>query len=639
MKQAYKLLVCINIFISTISSAFAAVDYPAFLIPDSLKESAFSVIRSYDIVCTQTSMTDATYKITKIVTILDRRADNSANFSLSGDKFHDLSSFSGTISDAMGKVVKKIKKSDLSISTMNLDGYTFSTDDYTASYECKYPTYPFTVEYTYEVKMKNGILSYPVFRPYSAYYESVENATFQLAVPSSLKIRIKNDGNIPITESQVGSNNVYSISLKNLKSIPSEPYAPFVSDFIPSVMFGLSDFCYDSHCGNMDTWKNYGLWVNGLLKDNDKLSPEFVAQIVDMTKNAKNDTEKIKILYEYLQKNTRYVSIQLGIGGFQPIPADKVYKTKFGDCKALSNYMLAMLKSIGITSYYCEIKSGKSDYLLYPDFANVSQTNHAILFVPQKNDSIWLECTSSTTPFGFVHDNISGHDALVISDEGGKLCRLPSYPDKENKSVSNLIVKVGEDGSAKAECTFTDYLFRYDNNSYFFSTNDRDVQIKYLDSNLKLPKVLYGNIVTSENKSAMPSGSMKVSIEAPDFANKTGNRLFIPICPLAKLNSGVFSAATRKLDIQIQEGYSEIDTIEYIIPENYAPESLPKDILLETPFGKLSTQIKVDGNKITYVQEIDVFTGKYSKDKYNEIKDFFSQISTAAKKKLVLKSI
>jgi hypothetical protein len=41
----------------------------------------------------------------------------------------------------------------------------------------------------------------------------------------------------------------------------------------------------------------------------------------ELVKNAVSDSEKTKIIYNYLQKNFRCVSIQLGIGGFKPFPA------------------------------------------------------------------------------------------------------------------------------------------------------------------------------------------------------------------------------------------------------------------------------------------------------------------------------
>jgi hypothetical protein len=69
----------------------------------------------------------------------------------------------------------------------------------------------------------------------------------------------------------------------------------------------------------------------------------------------------------------------------------------------------------------------------------------------------------------------------------------------------------------------------------------------------------------------------------------------------------------------------------------YTLESLPKDISLTTDFGAFSSQSVLDGNKIIYIQNTDIFSGRYSKDRYKEIKDFFGEIAAAIKRKVVVK--
>lgn len=110
-----------------------------------------------------------------------------------------------------------------------------------------------------------------------------------------------------------------------------------------------------------------------------------------------------------------------------------------------------------------------------------------------------------------------------------------------------------------------------------------------------------------------------------------------PICPLKKTNFNVFSSSERTLDIVISTGFSESDSIAIDIPDSFVIESLPKDILLKTPFGQLTTKAKMKNNKIIYTQYIDISAGKYNKDQYRDIKDFFAQITSAVKRNLVLR--
>lgn len=152
-----------------------------------------------------------------------------------------------------------------------------------------------------------------------------------------------------------------------------------------------------------------------------------------------------------------------------------------------------------------------------------------------------------------------------------------------------------------------------------------------------MPGIQINEYSTTENKSALPSISLTANVKSADFANKTGKRLFVPVCPLIKYNYDIFSSSDRSLPIYISAGFSESDTIRINIPKSYIPESLPKDISKNTPFGIMETKVVHDESTIVYIQNIDIFSGMYDKSKYNEIKDFFSAITAATKRNLVLK--
>lgn len=614
-----------------------AQEYPVANIPDSLKEDAVAVVRYESEQFIQNDINTGKYLVTKVITVLHQDGKDYADLYVSGDKFTELSSFSGIIYNAFGKEIKKIKKGDLSTSNLILDNIVDGA--YVTYYKYTPPNYPYTIKYQYEIKSKNGIIAYPYFSPISGRLISCEKSEFSIDIPSSLNLRYKECYKSNITQETKEGRTIYRVSSSNLKAIPKENYAPIADEIYPRVYFSPSDFCYDQHCGNMDNWNIYGAWLTELLKDRDILPDNLVQEIRQLVLTAKDDRDKVKILYEYMQSKTRYFYVGYGIGGYQPLPASFVAKNNYGDCKALSNYMKAILKSVGITSHYTEI--GIKTKNIFPNYPNFHQTDHAILAVPMQNDTIWLECTSQTLPFGYVHSGIAGHNAIVVKEDENKgvFVRLPVYKDEESYTASKMIIDLKEGGSASVQFSVTEHLNRYRYNVNNIISNDREKQTKYINGALKLPRVHIGDISTSEVRSERPSCTISANIEVDDYGNTTGSRLFIPICPLNKINFNFFSAEKRVFDIYFEEGYYWSDSITINIPDSYTIESLPKDINLKTKFGHHNTSISVDGNKIIYSQKMALYKGRYPNTDYKELKNFLRQLQNSIKRRVTLKKI
>ncbi len=163
-----------------------------------------------------------------------------------------------------------------------------------------------------------------------------------------------------------------------------------------------------------------------------------------------DDKEKMKLIYKYLQNNFRYVSIQLGIGGYKPFQASFVNKKKYGDCKALSNYMQACLDAVGITSYQALINAEYNSEKVDPLFPQ-NAFNHVILCVPGKKDTTWLECTSNTTDFGMLGSFTENRNALLITPDGGVLVSTPKSKASENIFNMSTKVTLNDDASGASE--------------------------------------------------------------------------------------------------------------------------------------------------------------------------------------------
>ena len=284
--------------------------------------------------------------------------------------------------------------------------------------------YPVTIDYTYTYEYK-GVLDYPnwwIQRP----HQSIENATLTVSVPGWMGINFK-IYNISLTtgESKGKDNStIYKWAVNGLKaiSVPGNSYE--ANFYLPYIDLSPKKFEIAEYQGSFDSWKEFGTIMSNAYKAKRQLNDKAVRQIQGMVKGAKNDRQKAEILYSYLQQNFRYVSIQIGMGGYIPFSAGTVDSTKYGDCKALSNYMCALLNTVGIKSYPTLINAGPNLHPIDTTFPT-NKFNHCILYAEIDHQPTWLECTSNSLPFGELGTFTENRFGLMLTDDGGKIINTP----------------------------------------------------------------------------------------------------------------------------------------------------------------------------------------------------------------------
>ena len=626
-----KIIICFCFLLAV--SSLKAEEYPIAAISEELKKDANTIIRYEENIFTQTDINNATEKVVKVITILNEKGKDMADIVISQGRFQELKSFSGEIYLASGKLFKKIKKDDLSITAYSNE---LASDDYYAYYSPSAPSYPFTIKYTYEVKWKNGLAYYPLFTPVRSFACAVEKSVMKIQVPSAMTVRVKgNDLVTPPTRELTGKDSLITFTCKNFNAIAREPMCPPLNVLTPVAYIAPSAFCFDKVCGDMSSWQGVGMFVTELQKGRMTLPPETVTKLQQMTASAKDESEKVKILYEYLQNKTRYVSIQLGIGGWQPISAGQVDKTSFGDCKALSNYMKAMLAAVGIPSEYAIIHTSKKR--MFPDFSTPTQANHVVLSVPLKNDSIWLECTSRDLPCGYLHNGMAGHDVLLITGEQSALCKVPEMPDSLNIEINVMLLKLYPDATASSSIKSIYKNHEAEDKIRFVLYKPENERINALAENLSVNKVQISNIKTDYQKSKNPEVAISYDMQAEKYANLTGSRMFVTLNPFRNQWNRTFSSSSRKLPIHLQSSMFQTDSIYLEIPEGYSIESLPKSTLLESEIGTFSSTIESVGNRLIVEQKIHIRAGKYAAESYPDMKTFFREMDACLSGRVVLK--
>ncbi|MEO7121092.1 MAG: DUF3857 domain-containing protein, partial [Ginsengibacter sp.] len=325
-------------------------------IPDSMLKNANVVKRYEEMILEIKSPSKYTWHERHVYTILNEKADNIANYKTWYDKFKTIDYVSATLYNQNGKEIKLMKKKDMRDFGYE-DGYSLMQDERYISNDFYNRTYPYTVDYE-EDDTEDGVLNFSYWRPV-AYNMSVEYSRYVIIAPKDYEVRYKElHFSRPPVIKEANDKKTYTWELKDFPAQVAEDLATFENGKLPYMMLAPSDFEADGYSGNMSNWKNCGAFLYQLKKGRDLLPDDIKKQVHVLTDNLKDPHKKIEALYRFLQNNTHYISVQLGIGGLQPFDASYVANKKYGDCKALSNYMVSLLKEVGITGKYVVIQAG-----------------------------------------------------------------------------------------------------------------------------------------------------------------------------------------------------------------------------------------------------------------------------------------
>jgi hypothetical protein len=609
--------------------------YQGNTIPDSLKEEANSVVRysseHYDIL----GPGKYVHKIHSIVTVLNEKGNSEAEVVLGyNKKYSNVSSFEMRIYDADGKLLKKYRKGDM-YDRLAEDDETLVSDDRKLYLAHTIANYPTTVEITYERDESSAVDLGGWFIQDEK--QSIQNAECDVTIAPDAGFRYLNKNtNIKPQKTTAGGKDVYTWHVSNLKAYKLEEGA-MQWRVLPAVLFDQNKFNFYGNQGDITSWQNFGKWVGDLNADVSSLTPERAAEIKKMTDTIKTDKAKARFLYKYMQQNMRYVSIQLGIGGLKPFAASFVDQKKYGDCKALSNYMRALLKAVDINSYYTIINAGDNEEPADYAFPH-NGFNHVILCIPFKNDTTWLECTSNTQPFGLLGPFTENRKGLMITENGGMLVSTPKSKAANNQFNSEVHVTLNADGGAKAQAKiistgefrnlFVDAL----------PTLKADEQKEMIMKELGIKQP--SEFDFQQGKDISDTKEVDLSLDYDKFCDGiAGDKQFIRPRVLALWEGSVPIAEKRKTDFYFKFPMQESCVTTIDLPAGYEVESLPVNSSLKFSYGNydLSFVYNKDKNQVVSTAKFVLNNQVIPAAKYTEMQQYFDTITKAQNKKLVIK--
>ncbi|AUD07243.1 hypothetical protein CWM47_09360 [Spirosoma pollinicola] len=631
MKQLIFLILLTN------QGTWAQSEYQAGVLSSALTENAHAVVRRHETIFTVKSVGEANLSVHTVVTVLDEQGDDQAKKVVGYDKLSRVTNLEGALYDAAGKLIKKLKKADIDDSSTYSDYNLFDDQRMKVASFPKQPSYPYTVEFLVETTERN-LMFYPTWVPQDEEHLAVEQAAYTVNMPPALALRYK-EMNLPtpgVSSSLPDGGKTYSWKINNRPALEFEPISPPAREQLPLVYTAPAAFDVQDYKGQITSWKDVSRFYHSLNDGRDRIPEDLRQRVLDLTKNETTTLGKVRKVYAYLQDNTRYISVQLGIGGWQTIEADKVADSKYGDCKALTNYAKAMLKAVGVTAYPALVRAGDKEPDILVDFPSF-QFNHVILCVPNGRDTLFLECTSGHGPAGYMSDFTGNRHVLLVLPDGGRLIKTPVYSPTDNRQQRQIVVNLTEQGDASANVRTIYSGLQQDDYASAIHRLNHDDQRSWLLKRIHVPAFELTSFGYKEQIEPMPVVVETLDMTARRWATVSGTRLFLPLNLMSALSPVAPLTQPRRTAIELGANYdfADSDTITYQLPKGYEPEYKLEPQIIESTFGRYTAQLAIKGDHITYVRQITMHGGRFPAAAYADLIDFRKKVAKADRVQMV----
>ena len=608
------------------------IKYPVSAIPEKLLKGANVIKRMEEMEVTISGIDEVTVRHKYALTILNENGADHSPLVEYYDKLNQVRSIEGNLYDSHGILVRKLKSKEV-LDISAVDDNNLMDDNRRKVHQFYDKDYPYTVEYEVEERI-NNTLFFPSWVPMPDEEYAVEQSSYTIISDPSYQVRFQafNYAGAPV-QSTVKDKKIMRWEVKEMPGIKTFYASPTWREFTTYVYFAPSDFSIQGYKGNMSSWQEFGKFVYSLKKDRDQLPEGIQQKVQQLTAGITDTKEKIRILYEFLQHQTRYISIQLGLGGWQPFEAGYVAQKGYGDCKALANYMYSLLKAAGIRSCYTLVRAGEGSGIL-ENFPS-QQFNHVILCVPMGKDTTWLECTSQDLPAGYMSEFTGNRKALVIEESGGTLVSTPRYGIRQNVQLRHIQAKVDDEGDLSMQSVTKYGGTQQDNLSMMINNLSKEKVKKVLQQELELSTYDVSDFKYEETKSVLPELKENLDITVSGYATMSGRRMFITPNILNRSGRKFEEEEGRTVDFVFTSEWRDEDDCEIEIPQGYELEATPGDVSIKTQFGTYTSSAKLVGNKIAYHRIREQFSGRFPVKDAAALANFYTEIYKADRSRMV----
>ncbi len=449
----------------------------------------------------------------------------------------------------------------------------------------------------------------------------------------------------------------FTVKLSDVPAIKDEPLKPpdeaiagrllvrFKTENAPRYGYFFSD------------WKDMGLWYEQLSRERRQPDESVRAKASELVAGTKDQKTQIEKLAAFVQQEIRYVSIQIGIGGYQPHRASEILANRYGDCKDKATLLAALLSCLGIDSYYLivniepRVVKENAPVSLYwfnhvilgiklPD-EKLYEGSEAVISIPGLGRLLIFDPTMPHSSPGQLPFYLQKNNGLLVAGEHSRLLHFPGLSPDRLESIRRGQFVLSADGTLKGNVSET--LAGTQAQVARLRLRDVHEQERRKDMEDFLARSVGSFILENYQYLNLSEPDRKVELQysfrAASYLGKSGEVFsFRPnILAMVENYDILKQKEDRKYPVLLSGVGTSQDEFEIKLPTGYTVEVLPGPIELSNGFADYYSRLELNGGTLRLKRQFRIKQDYLPPDRFQEVLEMFRLLSSEERRRLLLK--
>jgi transglutaminase-like putative cysteine protease len=456
---------------------------------------------------------------------------------------------------------------------------------------------------------------------------TVLRSRFILDVPASVRPRItERNLNFDVRSYEGGGRRAFTWATSNVPRYQPEPFSPDTNAVHMHVITSLPL-----------SWSEITSWYDELSRARYTLTPSVQARVRELVAGARTRLDTLRALHRWVAQDIRYVSVSLGLGGYQPRMPEETVTTGFGDCKDKTTLFIALLRSLDIDAQPVLLNSNAA--VVRREHPSIRQFNHMIAAVKEARGYTFTDLTAAMTPYGELPVTEQGGFALVVLPDGrADEVTLPKMTAGDRRITYQIVATLSESGqlSGYMEETNTGYGFEA-RRSLFAVELDSAREATVMRNLLRiLPGATGDSLEAFDGRDLYAPVRYKIHFSGARGVAQTGGvELFtfpFGVLPATDRIRTIEAMSERKTSINAEEVLRApppttitVD-MRVTLPADRRAR-IPEDVIVRSDFGTYSTEYSQEGRVLRILRTESSAVGIYPPGRLVDVLAFFRGIS------------